>query len=438
MTVYSVSNATQLQSAINNAVGGDKIILADGNYGTVWIQNKNPVSTITIQAANPGTSVHLDSLNVYTSKNLSFSGFDVGRALSGTEPEWTQLTAIRDSSNIKFDSMNFHGSLDGDPSNDGICLYITGVSGFSVTNSSMKEGFRGFVAVQSSNITVKNNDFTLLRSDGMISAGNDGIMIDGNRFTNFHPIEGDHGDAIQFFNLGQPKGQSNITIKNNVQFQIYFSGVESTGVQGIWISDPDIYGYKNVLIQNNMMYSNDLYNGIGVAGATGLQIIGNTIISKPTDDKMFWIRLEADSQVLLKDNVTDNILTTNVTDFFQSGNINFMVDPSARARFANLINPSGVEDVITPGVGYQVPTHAPAAPVSTAVGGGISSMLAGNRGAGAGSPVALQSDSDANHAVASIMRAPEPAPFSPQPAEAAFMPAHAPAHLIFDHFTAIP
>src|SRR4051812_26480548 len=99
MTVYNVSNASQLTTAIASAVGGDKIILAAGNYGSPYIQNRNYNANVTIQAATPGTSVHFDGLTVLTSKNLTFSGIDVGRALGPTDAEYTPITSIRDSSN---------------------------------------------------------------------------------------------------------------------------------------------------------------------------------------------------------------------------------------------------------------------------------------------------------------------------------------------------
>lgn len=445
MAVYNVTNATELQTAIGKAVGGDKIVLADGNYGSVWIQNKNPSSTITIQAANPGTSVHFDGLTVRSSANLSFSGIDVGRTLSPTEPEWTQLSSVVGSSNIKFDGMKFHGSLDGNPANDGIGIQITNVTGFSVTNSLFTEGYRGIVAIQSKNINIKDNEFTLLRSDGVISAANDGIMIDNNRFSNFHPVLGDHADAIQFFNTGQNKGQTDITIQNNVIIQTYFSGVETTGIQGIWLTSDDAWGFKNILIKNNFVYSNDMYNGLCVMGGTDVQVIGNTVLSNPTDGKQLWIRMDRDTNLLLQDNVTDNILLGNLTNLVQDSNINFAATPAARGQFANLLDPTNIHNLVIPGVGYQIPTSAPASPVSSAVGSGISDLLSLARGSSVGSSAILDAgDSlvlDGARTLASpvaMNTAPHEALFSAVPHAGGFSPVRGPDHMIFDHFTALP
>lgn len=384
MTVYNVSNSTQFNAAIAQAQGGDSIVLASGNYGSLTIQNKNFSSYVTVQAAS-GASVHFDGLSVLSSKNLSFAGIDVGRTLNAGEPEWTRMGDVRDSSNLKFDNMKFHGSLDGDPSNDGYGLYATNVSGLSVTNTEFTELYRGTAVQTSTNVRLANNDFHLIRSDGVIGYGTDNIMIDGNSFSNFHPVLGDHADAIQFFNTNLTKGASNITIQNNVVMQTYYSGVDTTGLQGFFISDGGDAGYKNVLIQNNLLYSNNQYNGIMVTDATGVQIIGNSTVSDSTDSKQLWIRLDTDSQVVLKNNVADNIVSSNVLQLFQDGNVNFNVTPALRVQLANLLHPTDVHDLILPGAGYHVPTPTTTAPVSNALGSGIDNLISAGHGTSVGS-----------------------------------------------------
>jgi Ca2+-binding RTX toxin-like protein len=360
MSTFNVSNATELKSAIANAVGGDRIVLADGDYGNVNIFSRNFASTVTIEAAMPGTGAHLDGLFVAGSQNLNFVGLDIGRALNAGEPTYTQLSWIKSSSNITLDGVHIHGSLDGNPANDGVGLTVTSVTGFEVTNSKFEDLYRGLVLQKSSNATIRDNEITMIRSDGIISAANDDLLIQGNHIGEFRPNAGDHADAIQFWNTGQTKGQSNITIKDNEIFQTYFGGKEGTGIQGIFMSDPLTYGYQNVRIENNALYSNDAYNGIYVNGATDVQLIGNTVVSKSTDSKLFWIKLQDSSHIALHDNVTDRVITQNVTDFTQGGTIDFTTDPAARAKFPNLASPTGIEDLVLDGVGYRLPAASPA------------------------------------------------------------------------------
>ncbi|MBA2920985.1 hypothetical protein GON01_15475, partial [Sphingomonas sp. MAH-20] len=213
---------------------------------------------------NPGAGAHFDGLTITGSKNVSLVGLDLGRALNAGEAYYTQLNAISGSTNISLDRVTIHGSQDGDPTNDGMGLMLRNNAGFSITNSTFTDLHRGIVAQSSTNTTIQDNSITRIQSDGIISIANDGLSIQGNHLGDFRPVLGDHADAIQFWNTGQTKGQSNITIKDNVIFQTYFSGVEGTGIQGIFISDPLSYGYQNVLIQNNAIYANDAYHGIFV------------------------------------------------------------------------------------------------------------------------------------------------------------------------------
>lgn len=383
MAIFNVSTAAQLQSALSTATGGDRIILAAGNYGAISIANKNYSSAVTIQTSisNPA---HFDGLFISNSSNLSFSGLDMGRALNTGEPEYTQLNWIRSSSNIKFDHIDFHGSKDNDPSNDGVAMALTGVTGFSVTNSSFSDVYRAIAMKQGANISIQGNDFHFIRSDGIVVASTDGISIDGNSFTDFRPISGDHADAIQFWNTGEAVGSANISIKNNTIIQTYFSGVAQTGVQGIFISDPLQYGFKNVLIQNNFIYSNDAYNGLTVNGGTDVRITDNTVLSKTDDAMQLWIRLEASQNVYLADNVTDNIVMKNIEALFQDHNINLATNPEYKALLPNLNIANSAGDLHFNDAGYQTPVTMPSGPVSSMLSQNLASKLASALGASLG------------------------------------------------------
>ena len=380
MTVHNVLNASQLQAALASAVGGDKIIVAAGNYGSVSISNRNYASNVTIQAATFSNPAHFDGLFVSNSKNLTFSGLDLGRTLGPAEPEYTQLNWVSNSSNIKFSGVTIHGSRDNDPTNDGVGLQLTNVTNFNINNSKFTELYRGVAMQKSANVTIQSSDFTTIRSDGVVVAAVDGIVLDKNLFSDFRPIIPDHADAIQFWNTGQTKGSSNITIKNNVLMQGGFSGVEGTGVQGIFISDPLQYGFKNVLIQNNLMYSNGAYNGITVVGGAGVQILGNTVVSKTTDNKQFWIRLEDTDSINLQGNLFDNFITKNVTKLFQANNTNLLLNPGARAEIADLDNAHNSSDLHLANVGYQNPVSPPPSAISSAIGNSIGDMLGAQGG----------------------------------------------------------
>lgn len=346
MTSYYVANANQLNTAISRAVGGDSIVLAPGRYGSVDIANKMLSSVVSIKAASSG--VFLTGISVKNSANLSFSGLDVGRSLTPGEREYTTLSRVADSKNISFDRTSFHGSPDGTPSNDGRGLTVINTSGFSVKNSTFRELSDGLIVYTSDQVTIQSNRFDTIKADGIDSAGNSNVLIDGNQFANFKPAADTHGDAIQFFNSGQARGQSNIVISNNVI-------MEGSGapIQGIYLGNPGAYGYFNVTLANNLVYMNGGYNGILAYGVTGLRLSGNSVLSNPSDKKVDWISLNDSRNIELTNNVADWIQLPNSTNVTQSGNIDLYKLPQMRSLFADLFAPDSHTDLVIPGHGYQ-------------------------------------------------------------------------------------
>ena len=449
MAIFNVTNATQLQSALGSAVGGDRIVLAAGDYGTVSVNNRQFASTVSIEAQGAAGSVRLDGLKIANSKNISVVGLDLGHALGPNEPDYTQLNSIQNSTNIQFSRVSIHGSLDGNPLNDGVGLALTNVTGFKLTDSSFAELWRGIAIVRSSNVSLQKNEFELIRSDGAVVTASDGVVFEENLFSDFRPSAelGDHADAIQFWNTGQTKGSTNITIKNNVIMPGYFSGVAGSGVQGIFISDPMTFGYKNILIQNNLIYSNGAYHGINVNGGTGVQIIGNTAISSSSDAMRLWIRAGDSSNVVIRDNVVDDLILQNSTSVFLADNINFAVTPGARAQIANLLNPRDAADLILSDAGYQHQTAPLASPVSDAAGSLFGSLLSQSNSASLSSLLAELAPSPAidlgglSNAIVDVRVAEEDQVISDPVAAfstAAWHAVPAMAALNLEHFAALP
>jgi nitrous oxidase accessory protein NosD len=357
MAVYNVTNAAGLQSALSLAIGGDRIVLAPGNYGSVSIQGRHYATPVTLQTSTLADRAHLDGISISNSSNLTISGLDLGRALNeGEVAKSTHLNSVRHSTNIRFTGVQIHGSRDGDPSNDGSGLLVSDTSGFRIDGSKLSDLFRGINVQRSSNTMVLSNAFDTIRSDGMTVASANSILIDRNSFTNFKPIAGDHSDAIQFWNTGQTVGSSNVTIRSNV----IAPGSDDYVTQGIWISDPGTLGYKNVKILNNLVYSHGAYHGISVYGAAGLQVANNTVLSQSNDSKKLWIQLNNSSSVSLTGNVSDLITLNNVSNLTQSNNKNLQAEPGFRTILSDVNTPDTLMDLIVPGVGFQAPTASAA------------------------------------------------------------------------------
>jgi hypothetical protein len=161
---------------------------------------------------------------------------------------------------------------------------------------------------------------------------------------------------------------------------------------------------------------------------------------------MFWIDVVDSADISVQNNVTDRIITSNVTNYFESGNTNFLVDPAARDLFPNLANPTDLHDLLASGSGYAVPGSAPVSPVSSAVGSAIGDMLARAGSSSVGHTAftdahATSPTLDLSGLKASLVSA---EPVAQAPVHAVHQPIPGPslhdliAHMFTDHFVALP
>jgi poly(beta-D-mannuronate) lyase len=85
--IVNVTNQTELQNALNNAVAGDQIILADGNYSAFKVRRKygTAAAPIVVRALNPrGAVFNAGQLELQNTVHLTFEGF-----------RWTLSTSIK-------------------------------------------------------------------------------------------------------------------------------------------------------------------------------------------------------------------------------------------------------------------------------------------------------------------------------------------------------
>jgi hypothetical protein len=353
MAVFNVSGAAQFQAALSQAIGGDKILLAPGDYESVTISGRKFSSNVIIQSASWTDRAHFDDLTVTNSKNILFNGLDLGRGRVASDSEFGHINHVRWSTNIRFNDTRIHGDQLGTSADDLIGLSIYDSYSVKVTNSDFGDLVRGVYVLRSNDTAVTGNDFHNIRMDGVAAASATSILIHDNLFRNFEPVGDDHADAIQFWNSGQAKGSSNISIKNNViWFPEDYAGADQ-GVQGVWIADPGSLGYRNVTIQNNLIYANDRWNGVSVYGGNGVQVLNNTLLSRTDDSKFLWVRVEDSRSVAVRGNVTEDQYVRGTSGLTQSGNLDLSDSPALRSLFADLDAPESIYDLITPGVGYQ-------------------------------------------------------------------------------------
>src|SRR5262249_24775290 len=118
---------------------------------------------------------------------------------------------IESSSNIEFRNLSVHGDQIGGPAG---FLFRNG-SNIRVINSDFQQLGGGIVHTNSTGLTITGNSFHDIQSDGISGNGSSNVEISQNTFTDFHPVGGDHPDAIQFFTLNTTAPAHDITITNN-------------------------------------------------------------------------------------------------------------------------------------------------------------------------------------------------------------------------------
>jgi hypothetical protein len=306
MATIQINNAAGLQIALRTVRGGDTLLLAPGNYSNVSISRLNFSTPVTIMSANARDLAHIDQLTVTGSSGFNFKAIDFGRGLNPNEPSWIKLVAVNTSHDIKFDGVKVHGSLDGNPTNDGGGLSFRAAYNVSVINSTFEELSTAASSYESRSVTFAANQFLHLRSDGIQVAATSNITIDRNNFHDFTPVAGDHPDAIQFFTQGTTIASQNIRISNNTMSQ-----GSGAGFQSIFLRDElGTLPYQNVLIENNTSTHDAAYNGIGVTGGRNVTIRGNSITSTPGDGIDHWIRVEKVVGGVVQNNLSDRIINT--------------------------------------------------------------------------------------------------------------------------------
>ncbi|MBC9032797.1 right-handed parallel beta-helix repeat-containing protein [Sphingomonas sp. JC676] len=355
-----VKNQTELDAALNGAKGGETIKLAAGTYSNVTLTNRNFASNITITSVDVKNPATVQRVALNSASNVTFQGLTLGRQISPPEAEYTQLHNVNKSSNIVFDHVTITGGSGDASKSIGWGLFVRDSSNVTLTNSSFDHTS---LALEVSNVTgmvVKDNTFSDNRRDGINFAAVTNVVIDGNFFTNMHPVNGEHPDAIQFLTNGTTTASSNIVIKNNIIMQ-----GSGEAIQGIFLNDEvGTLPYQNVDITNNLIYVNGQYNGISVTGGKNINIQQNTVVSRTDDAIPAWIRLERVDGATVVGNVGDRLVAnTNTSNIVVGANSWLSQDSVLLRKFENL-NAAGaakLSGMIVGDLGYHPPAGSAAA-----------------------------------------------------------------------------
>jgi len=282
-----VTSSTGLLTGLMNAKGGETFLLAPGGY-SLKLSGKSFATPVTITSADPANRVQINYMKLASVAGITFRKIDFARGAvpAGTDVNSQTIAMGVGSSNLSFDQVYVHGSLDGNARNDAVGMIFNGGSNIAVTNSRFQQLGRAAQFFGISAVTVAKNDVREIRSDGFDFSAVSNALIDGNFFTNFQRVATDHPDAVQFQTAGSSRSSADIVIRNNVLLP-----GSGNGTQGIFMRDEvGTLPYKRVTIANNLLVGNGMENGITISNGADITITGNSVLS-PIDGDVFWIRL---------------------------------------------------------------------------------------------------------------------------------------------------
>jgi len=279
-----IRNPSELSAALKNAQGGETFDLEGGNYGDLIIRSafREPV---TIRSADPGSPACFTALRLSQAGNIMFDGLLFDYEYTSGDRDHHNNFSVLDSRGITIRNSVFDGGHRSGAGH-GRGLMVRNSAKIEVDNSVFRKWWKALSADRVTDFTIRGNDFSDIRSDGMALGVIDGLLIEANHMHNFRGVEGnsDHRDMIQILRSSNQRS-TDMVIKNNI-----FDMGAGDYAQTIWMggdgkntSDP-MLRHQNVLIENNVIY-NAHTHGISVHHLDNLSIRKNTIIRVHRDEK---------------------------------------------------------------------------------------------------------------------------------------------------------
>lgn len=298
-----IASAAEFTAAIAVARGGETLMLAPGNYGSLNLWKRTFAPAVTIASADPARPAAFDDVTLNAVENIAFDAVKIGRPRKTDEPDWKYMNRWTAVKNVAATRCTFHGSENGTSTDDIVGLLVSDSDGITITGGTFTELVRGAMFQRSRKIVVNDNRFRIIRSDGIDFAACANVQIARNVFSDFDPQGdpeqgGDHADAIQFWTAGQTQGCSNVLIRDNLVIGAY-----PQTAQGILIQDEaglraSGAGHRGFTISGNRVFDT-MWWGIRVVGVDGLilndnlasQVDKDTGIGKgrPVTESRIWV-----------------------------------------------------------------------------------------------------------------------------------------------------
>lgn len=262
----TIANAAALAAALQQAQGGETLVLAPGDYGDVTVR-RSFIDTVTLTAAEP-YGARFGKLEVLGGGGLRFQGI-----------ETEVFSAVREAIGIEL--------LD---SRVRALSYFRNVSDITLERNDLRGQQHALLLNTVKRFTVRGNLIHNAIEDLMRVTGDshDGV-IEYNRFFDMHPEDHraagkgyTHSDALQMFAV-DGKTPRSIVIRRNHIYDDPATGAPTVTPQGIFLSDAGPEAYRDIRVEENLIAvrsANSIYvNG----GQHNVVIRNNSLIPGPQD-----------------------------------------------------------------------------------------------------------------------------------------------------------
>ncbi len=258
-TIFRVTNRSEFDAVFAAAKGGETILLADGDYGSLNIIKKDFSEAITIKAENQHEA-DFSSITLRDSDGYRFEGI---------ESDW--FTGHYDFKDFAIVDSKIGGTLN-----------LRGGDGVVIHNNDIGGGVDGELQAHAlrltdvSNFQLTGNYIHEVTVDVINIAGNSHHgLIEGNLIYDVIATPGTHADLFQMFGA-RGYNPRDLVIRNNVAIDDISTGTQ--GGQGFFFTDYQGAGYQNILVEQNLI-SSGATNTLTIRGATeNVKFLDNHVI----------------------------------------------------------------------------------------------------------------------------------------------------------------
>jgi parallel beta-helix repeat protein len=288
-----VSSPQELLQAMRAAKGGERILLAPGDYSALLLNATRErwgaySSQVTLVSADPARPASFSSVNLVGVQNLAFSNVVFNYAFAPADKVNIRPFSFRGVKGLTIADSSFVGSLasgTGTPADGfgtGTGLIVGDSVSVNIERNVFRQWHRGAVFHETSDLNVRENNISQIRSDGLNFAQVERVLIERNHLHDFRGQTGgtDHPDMIQFWTNKTKAPSAGITIRENILDRGEGSWTQSIFMRNEEVDSkragPEMF-YRDVTITGNVIRNSHLH-GITVGETAGLTISNNTLI----------------------------------------------------------------------------------------------------------------------------------------------------------------